>query len=341
MLKAMQKVRYEVDPHNRLVVEEAGRKTKLTRFRKVLDGQFKVDGDNELSYHIKAPLQKDMTIPHQINIKGRWSLTDDHDLMLTLDKVGRETFGEQIVLRGEIINVNENSLLFSITRKTKENIQSTYILNFQGAWQADESNRLIFHIKKEKGTYDILTLNGTWDINKHHQIIYQYEKSRLIRKKKKIHTLTFKGYWEILDKARISYVLDKDTDSLFNFRTSAGIFEDDYIKFEIGVDLARRTKPVMKTITLFGNWRLKRGTGLIFEVEYDDRKIFAIVFGLEATLTDKDTILFRLKNEMANKDLGINLELSHKILKGDGEAFLRLLKSKQESAILAGTAWRW
>jgi hypothetical protein len=46
----MQKVRYEIDPHNRLVVKEAGKKTKLPRFRQVLDGHFKVAKDNTLIY---------------------------------------------------------------------------------------------------------------------------------------------------------------------------------------------------------------------------------------------------------------------------------------------------
>lgn len=36
----MAKVRYETDPHNRLVISESGRKSELPRFRKVLDGRF-------------------------------------------------------------------------------------------------------------------------------------------------------------------------------------------------------------------------------------------------------------------------------------------------------------
>ena len=69
--------------------------------RQVLEGRFRTDGNNELSYHVKAPLSGGEKIPHQIRLKGAWSLTDDHTLRLTLDKSGRETFGDQLTLEGE------------------------------------------------------------------------------------------------------------------------------------------------------------------------------------------------------------------------------------------------
>ncbi len=337
----MQKIRYELDPHNRLILDRSGKKSDFPKFRKVLDGQFKTDKFNNLFYHVKAPLKEDENVPHQIKLKGEWSLTDDYELRLTLEKQGRTTFGDQITLQGEILDVNESSLLFAVTTTTKENTQSTYVLNLGGSWKADAFNRLSFCIKKEEGRYDILTFNGVWEIDKNHQIIYQYEKARLIRKKRLTHTLTFKGYWDIKNALRISYVLDKSTDSAFDFKTSAGIFKEEYIKYELGIGLADRTGPVRRTVTLFGKWNLKKDVGLIFEIEYENRKTKQIVFGADARLTGKDTISLRLKNDMENKDIGVNLELSHKILKGDGEAFLRLLKSNRESAIYAGAAKRW
>ena len=99
--------------------------------------------------------------------------------------------------------------------------------------------------------------------------------------------------------------------------------------------------PVKRIVTLSGKWRIKKGVGLIFEIEYENKNTKAIIFGADASLTDKDTVTFKLKNDIENKDMGVKLELSHKILKGSGEAFLRLLKSNRESSILAGGAWRW
>jgi hypothetical protein len=346
----VQKLRYELDPHNRFVLDKPGGKSELRKFRRVIDGRFKVDRRNELSCHIKSPVAEE-TIPHQLKLRGKWSLTDNHNLRLTLDKQGRETFGDKITLQGEILDVKRNSLLFAITTKTKEDTKSIYVLNLSGSWKADRNNRLSFHIKKEKGRHDILTFKGAWEINKNHRIIYRYEKASLIRKRKKIHTLTFKGHWDIKKKLRISYVLERNTDSVFDFsarggsayggKASAGIFKDGYIKYELGIGLANRINPVRKTIILYGTWRLKKDVGLLFEVKYEDKKMHAIVFGAEVKLTGKDRISFRLKNDIGNKDLGVKLELSHKILKGDGRAFLQLLKSKRESAIYTGAAWRW
>lgn len=337
----MKKVRYEIDPHNRLSLGGSGEKSDLPKFRQVIDGRFRLDENNNLSYRVKAPLTEDGHIPYQIKLKGEWSLTDDHELRLTLNTQGRQTFGDQITLRGEILDVNKGSLLFAVTTTTKDNTRSIYVLNLGGTWKADENNRLSFHVKKEDGRYDILTFDGAWEISKDHQIIYQYEKARLIRKKRETHALVFKGYWDIKDAVRISYLLGRGTDSSFDFKTSAGVFKEDYIEYELGIGLNGRIGPVRRTVTLSGRWNLRKDVGLIFEVNYENNKAKRIVFGADARLTDRDTISFRLRNGTENRDMGVNLELSHKILKGDGEAFLRLLKSNRESAVYAGAAWKW
>jgi hypothetical protein len=128
---------------------------------------------------------------------------------------------------------------------------------------------------------------------------------------------------------------------LFDFAVAAGIFKEDHIRFEVGIALAGRRKPVKRTVTLFGRWNLKKGAGLFFEVEYGEEGTKAIAFGAEARLTDKETVIFRLKNQTGKRDIGVEVELSRRMLKGGGEAFLRALKSRDESALYAGAAWRW
>lgn len=339
----MHKIRYEIDPHNRLVIGETGKRADLNYFRKVLDGKFETSAGNSIIYHVKAPvggIAPAHKAPHQVKLRGVWSLTDNHDLRLTLDKWRRQTFGDQLTLQGEIIDVDKNSLLFAVTTKSKENTETTYILKLEGAWRADRHNRLTFRVKKEGEGHDILTLDGIWDIGANYQIIYQYKKSYLARKEETSHTLIFKGQWDIKDKARISYIIDKNTKSVFNFKTALGIFKEDYIKYELGIGGSDRPRPAKRTVTLFGRWNLKRDVGLVFEAEYEKKKISVITFGAEAKLTDKDTAWIRLINNN-NKDTGIEIELTRAILKGDGRAFLRLLKSKKEAAIYAGAAWRW
>lgn len=329
----MQKVRYEIDPYNRLV--------DLPKFRKVLDGKFRTDENNNLVYHIKSPLSSVDSIPNQLKLSGTWSLTDDHELRLMLDKSSRKTFGDQITLQGQILDADESSLLFAITTTARDKVRSTYVLTLGGSWKADKNNRLTFHIRKESGKYDILTFNGIWEINKNNQLIYQYEKARLLRKKKQAHVLLFKGYWEIMDKVRIAYVLSKEMGSVFIFDTSAAVFKEKYIQYQIGIRLAGRGRSETQTVRIYGSWSLRKDTGLVFEAEYENGKIRSMVFGANARLTDKDMVLLKLKNDIGNRDIGVSLELSRKIFAGDGEAFLEALASKKEAAIYAGAAWRW
>jgi hypothetical protein len=337
----MEKIRYEIDPHNRFIVIGAAAATGLPEFRAVLDGHFRIEKDNELSYHIKSPLSGTEKIPNQLMLKGRWSLNDNHDLCLTLDKECRETFGDKITIRGEMVDVDSGSLSFAVTTKAGDGKQSTYVLNLAGLWKADKDNRLSFYMKKELGRYDILTFNVAWEVGKDHQIVYRYEKARLDVKKSVTHTLTFRGYWDIKDRLRISYILSKSTGSVFDFMASAGVFKEDYIRYELGIGLSGRERPLEKSVTLYGRWNLKKDVGLLFEMEYGDAGTRAITFGADAELTGKDTISFRLRSDLGNKDIAATLELSRRILTGDGEVFLRALKSNRESAIYAGAAWRW
>ncbi|MCG2712548.1 MAG: hypothetical protein L6416_09535 [Candidatus Omnitrophica bacterium] len=62
------KITYEVDPYNRLIINKSGKKSQLSRFRQVLDGRFKIDKDNTVSYHIKAPMPKSAKIPYQVKL---------------------------------------------------------------------------------------------------------------------------------------------------------------------------------------------------------------------------------------------------------------------------------
>lgn len=337
----MQKARYELDPYNRLVLSGSRKNSQFPKFRKVVEGRFKTGANNELTYHVKSPVPDGESIPNQIRLKGAWSLTDSHNLRLTLEKSARETFGDELTLQGEILDVKKNSLLFAVTTRTKDNALSTYVLTLNGSWQADESNRLTFLVKKARSRGDTLTFNGAWEVDNNHRIIYNYEKADLVRKKRRLHTLTFTGYWDIKEPLRLSYVLVGGTDSSFDFRTSAGIFKDGFIKYELGIGLDGSPRAFKRAVKLYGRWALKKGSALTFEVEYEKGRARAIVFGGEAKLTDDDMVSFRLFAAPDGMDLGAGLELSRRILKGDGEAFLRISKSRLESAIYAGAAFRW
>ena len=336
------KVRYEVDPYNRLIMDRPGSGDKgLPRFRRAIDGRFSLDGSDNLVYQVKAPVSEGESIPHQIKLKGDWSLTDGHKLRFTLNKWGRQTLGDQLTLEGEILDTGANSLLFAVTTTSKRYTQTTYALELGGVWKADDRNRLSFHIRRESGRYNTLTFNGTWEIDKHNKIVYRYESADLATKKSRVHTLEFDGYWDIRDKYQISYSLGAGTDSSFDFNASAGIFNEDYVKYQLGIGLVGYARPVERAITLLGRWFLKKDVGVVFELKYTDKKTREIVFGADFKITSKDTVSLRLKTSEGNKDIGVTVELSRKIFNGEGEAFLRALVSDREQAIYAGAAWQW
>jgi len=332
----MEKLRYEFDPHNRLTVKT----NTATGIRRVMDGQFKMSDHNTLTYHIKSPVPNGIKAPHQVKLRGVWSLTKDHQLRLTFDKWRRQTFGDQLTLQGEIIDIKKNSLLYALTTRTKDGRTSLYALELCGSWQADAHNRLSFRVDKGRGRYDPLIFYGAWKINKNYQIIYRHSKEKLTQKKKRTHALTLKGYWDIKDKARLSYVLDRETASGFNFETSAGLFKDNYIKYELGIRLSRKKQPVKRTITFLGRWRVRKNAGLVFEVQRGQKKIQAFVFGAQVRLTDRQSLLFNLRTDL-NRGMGIEVELSRDIFGKEGQAFLRLLQTQQESALFIGSGRRW
>lgn len=339
----MRRLRYEVDPHNRLVVSETGKRLSLTRFRRVFDGSFKTGPNSTLVYHIKGPmygLEAERGAPHQVKLRGKWCLNKNHDLVLTLDKWRRQTFGDELTLQGWIVAADSNSISFVVTTRSEKDIDIRNILKLQGIWQADKHNRLTFRVKKGEGRHDTLTFDGIWEVNHNHRIVYRYEKAQLIRKRRLKQTIIFEGHWDIAKRNRLSYVIGRKAKSVFEFQAAIGVLAGNYIRYEVGIGVSDRTRPVRRLVTLFGKWKIKRGVGLLFEIKYERGKLSAIVFGADAKLSKRDKVEFKLKNRL-HKDLGLELKLSRKLLKGDGEAFLKLLKSKKEASIYVGTAWRW
>jgi len=330
----MEKVRYEIDPHNRLVEGNAG----IEGIRQALDGRFRVDKNNELVYQVKSPLPYSAKKSHQIKLKGNWRLTSGHDLLFTLNKWKRQSFGDELLIQGEIIDVQKNALVFGVTTRSKDGSSSAYLLSLSGVWQADAANRLTFKVEKGNKGFDLLAFEGSWEVGKNYQLIYRYRKEQLATKEKVKQEIIFKGYWDIKDKYRLSYVLDKESNSGFDFKAGLGVFKEDYIKYELGIGVSPR--PVKNTVMLFSKWNFKKGSGLIFEVQAGKRKIQEISFGAEARLTDEDTISFKLKDSLS-RDLGVELELAHSMFKDSDRVFLKLLKEHGRASILIGAGLRW
>jgi len=54
-MKSKEKIKYEIDPRNRLISQKTGKKSHITKYRHVLDGKFKIDKNNNITHHVKKP----------------------------------------------------------------------------------------------------------------------------------------------------------------------------------------------------------------------------------------------------------------------------------------------
>ena len=320
-----EKISYEIDPHNRLIAKKTGRLSDVKRFRKVLDGRFKIDKDNSFTYHIKK--SSGIDIPQQVKLSGNYSLDKDHNLIFTLNKWNNQVVGNRLIIKGQLLDAKSDELSFSAGTRDVTGNKKVYILKLNGSWKADKYNRLSFEVTKESGAEDNLILQGAWQVNDNNQIIYTYGKESL---------LTFKGYWDISEKHKITYVLNKQINSGFDFQI--GLLKP--VKRGIEYKINIGANPKAKILALSGQWRINERLGLLFEAPYEGKKIKSFSFGADFKLTQKDTVELKLKN---NKGQGLDasLKLSRNILKGAGEAFIKALKEGKEVSLSAGAGFRW
>lgn len=329
-----ERIKYEVDPFNRLAFAKKGKTAGLPRFRNVLDGTFRIGRNNLLVYQLRSSSHP--ALPRRLKLSGNWSLNPQHQLALTLDKEQAQEVPNRLTLKGELIDAREDALVFSFSSKDADGKTHLYLLELEGKWQADRYNRLSFLAKKEKGLYDTLVLSGSWEVNEQNQIIYTYTKTGLKTKKKVKQEIAFKGFWEINQKQRILYALNKELGSGFEFKVNLAKPAKRGLEYELGLGLA----PKKKKITLFGSWKVSEKLGLLFQMPYQDGKIRGIIFEADCKLADGYNLNLRLKNTR-HEDLGIKLKLSKSLFKDEGEAFLEALKDGKEVSLLAGAGFRW
>jgi len=188
-------------------------------------------------HKLRLDPNNNLVINDKISQSGHWTLTDNHDLRLTIKATNDTKSGKKILLAGRISSTEKNSLNFIISKYNNVELEEKQILALTGTWSVDKYNKLIFSIKKENSEHDILTLNNKWILNKHHRIVYVYEKANLIYKKRETHEVTFKGYWKILKNSRLYYEFETGSDSGFSFKVGASTLEKNRIKYKITIGI--------------------------------------------------------------------------------------------------------
>jgi len=334
----MARIKYEIDPYYRLVALASGRTVKGAGFRKVIDGRFRISKGNALVYHAKSPVRGDL--PHQVRFKGSWKITDAHDLCLIVDRKQRTYAGDTILLRGDILDVRGNALLFAVTTKRSDTKKNTYVLRLNGSWQVDRANRLVFNARRADGKTDHLVLRGAWSFGPDKKIIYEYIKNDLIRKCTVRQKVRFEGWWQHCSGNRISYKLAASNKKPLEITGSYGMVRGDLIKYEIGICAETGGTPILRILNLFGAWKLDRYKKLWFEVKCRDGRVRAIGMGARITVYGKGRVKAVLKSGSGWRQPGISLVFSGRT-KNNGEIFLRLLKAGNEKAVHVGSAGQW
>ena len=270
-------------------------------------------------------------------IDGVWKLTPRHELRYV-----RSGPDEEVVLTGELVAVEETGLVVQVEERRADGEMVSRTLTLRGRWEADARNRLTFLVERRSRQRDRLTLGGGWEIGENNELLYRFEQIRLKTKQRRTHTLTFRGSWDLGEARRLTYVLDRDSDSVFRFRgtfqTPTVLAKEGTLRYQVGVEVQGRRR--LQTVTLFGKWKLSRDLSLDFEIPYSDGSVRPITFGAAYSFNAQDSIQARLTTQ-EGKPLGLEVIFTREFFKDSGEAFLRLRRSLEESAVEGGLRFRW
>ncbi len=342
--RVTQVLRYAVDEANRLVIVDPD---EALRPKRVVDGHFSTDADNRLLYHVETHTDPLVTAgPHAIVLDGTWALTPQHELALTLHETQRQA-RQRLVLKGALVQAEANALAFALRRSAEDDSRTAQRLSLSGHWRADARNRLTFAVEKADGSEDRLTLQGGWDVGRHHELLYRYRQRAVGSwaddgRWRAEQTLSFEGAWDITEADRLVYRLAGSSSSAFAFRASLQspslLAREGRVVYQVGVGL-ERGRTHRQRVTLFGAWKLNRDLSVSFEVPYADGRIRPIRFEGAAALSSRDRVAVALRTR-EHKPLGMSVTFTRKLI-GDAELFLRLQREAEETSAIGGIQVRF
>ena len=270
-------------------------------------------------------------------VDGRWRLSANQELEFR--RSGRQ---EQLLLRARLIAAEPDALVVQVTERFTDGGFSSRLVRLSGRWEADDRNRLLFAAQREYGAADRITLEGGWELADDQQLIYRF--SRGTRRGKPVDStlLRFQGYWEIQPDLRLAYVLDRDSDSVFRFRSALQsplvLPKQGALRFQIGVE--GRRGPRTNTVTLFGKWRVSRDFGLEFEAERPGSSNRLIRFGASYRIGARGEIVADLVAPNG-RPTGMEVVVTRLLLRSQAETFLALRRTAEEASVQAGVRLRW
>lgn len=324
------KIRYFVDSNNRLVTSRNGKNISLAGF-------FEIDKSNRLIYWLNEPARwrKQYGFGEKIIFTGNWKLNQDYDLELRMEDNSQDA----LRIRGEIISAEAQRLVFELKTSDENGLTKFRLLKLSGTWQADEYNQLSFVVTK-KSLPDILTLEGSWLLNKNQHIVYTWEKTELKRRIKAVSRLEFSGYWQIFEVNKLTYIISSATNSRFDFKAqleSSNLYpKAGVIKYRLGIGVKQAKRIEPKIISLYGVWKFSRNLALNFEMEYANNQVHSLQFGAEVNFSKSNRIALNLLAK-DGQNLGASVIFTHRFLKSlDAELLVWLKKLTNDSGVDVG-----
>ena len=336
------KVLYALDGEHRLMLrQDAGPAARLRAVR-VLDGTASIDRRNRFVYRVDSSAGPDgRTAPHRIHLDGAWSLTPDHDLLLTLHETDRQE-RQTLYLNATLLRAEANALIVALRRNTRDDRQAAQELTLSGRWQADARNRLTFLAEKADGSEDRLTLQGGWEVDPHHELVYRYRRRSVSGPGREAQVLIFNGSWDITSADRLVYRLAGSSDSAFEFKASLQspslLASDGRLIYQIGIGLSAGNT-LQRRVALFGTWKLNRDLSVSFEVPYAGGRVRAIRFEGAYAMTSRDRVAVALQDSRRQR-LGLTVVFTRDLWP-DAKLFLRLQRDAEDATVLGGVQVRF
>lgn len=199
----------------------------------------------------------------------------------------------------EIIAAESAALAFALRSRDKGGHDHVRVLRLEGAWQADDRNRLSFVVNDNRAD-GVLVFRNCWTVDDNQEIVYEYER----RSSGSRHRFRLEGHWLVSSDESITYALGRGNygpefkcqlESV-SLRPKKGC-----VKFRIGTGVAQKRKALVATV--YGSWRFDGKYALDFNAGSDGR---------------------------------IEIDLSRALKRANGALFLRLLKSGDDKRIEAG-----
>lgn len=276
-------------------------------------------------------------------VDGVWRLTPRHELQYRR-RGPHQRPEETVMLTGALVGTDATGLTLQVTGQQLAQDLVGHTVRLRGRWQADARHRLTFLIEREGGRADRLTLQGGWTLGPHHEIRYRYQRPVHPRGRDRaaVRTLTFAGAWELPAGRQLTYVLDAAADSAFRFRgtwqTPSILAKTGELRYQLGVEVAGRRR--LQTLTFFGTWKVSRTLGVTFELPLARGRIGAWRFGATFAPGPGGTLTAAL-TARHGQPLGVEVVFTRELWRGSAEAFVRLRRARDATAVEAGLRGRW